>query len=90
MNKTVYKYSLQDSIELPKGAEILKIGTQNNNFVLWALVDPTNEKEWRTFQLIETGNSIIDHNLLVKPTYIGSTEAYQGRYVLHVFENVKL
>jgi hypothetical protein len=43
MKKVVYKYPVNagaDSMELPLGAEILKIDSQDGGVFLWALVSP--------------------------------------------------
>jgi hypothetical protein len=43
MKKVVFKYPVNagaDSMELPLGAEILKIDSQNGSVFLWALVSP--------------------------------------------------
>lgn len=94
MNTHVYKYELRESVEMPRDAEILYVGYQKilMKFYIWALVDRDEEHptEMRNFQLLNTGERLKNDNLLVKPTYIGSTMAFDGGFVLHVFENKKL
>lgn len=92
MNHMIYKYELNEHIAMPKGAQILHVAYQPIllKFFLWALIDPDNKDETRTFQLVGTGEKVIDNNLLVKPTHIGTCMAFKGGYLLHVFENVKL
>ena len=85
--KAVWKYEVPSSPgafekALPIAAEILTVACQHNRPVMWVLVDPDAEKEYRSFFIAETGKSI-DHAPL-KP--IGTVQLDGGSYVLHVFE----
>jgi len=94
MNTAIYKYQLSENVVMPKGAKLLKVAFQKTPtieaFYVWALVDLENKDEIRNFQIIGTGCHLIDNNLLIKPTYIGSALGYNDKLVLHIFENVKL
>ena len=62
MAKQIWKYSLENIIEMPKGAEILTIDIQNGqmfNAQMWVKVDTENEMEKRIFEVI--GNHPSDH-----------------------------
>lgn len=62
--KTIWKFSLQPTVEhtilMPVGAEILSVQTQRNTACIWALVDPTAEKEKRKFIIVGTGTGTED------------------------------
>lgn len=87
--KTIYKYKLQaDSnfnikIEMPIGAEILTMQTQNGEPYIWAIVnpDPEEEKEIRNFEIRETGSPIRREG-----KYVGTDQILGGALVFHVFE----
>lgn len=83
---TVYKYAILAfdvfGLELPIGAKILTVQTQNDLPHIWALVDPSAEKEIRTFRLAGTGHTIKETNL----DYIGTVQIRGGELVFHLFE----
>ena len=96
--KTIYKYVLDTAcnvlgapkipytMELPKGAEILSCGLQNNkNFCVWAKVDPNQTEMVEVeFYIFGTGCPIpdeIDNGL----QFIGTVMISDGRYVYHIF-----
>lgn len=87
--KTIFKYPLEISdiqeIELPKGAQILDIDVQHGLPVMWALVDPTEEKEKRRFHTTGTGHPIHDPGAL---KHVGSYQLDGGSFVGHLFEVV--
>ena len=82
--KTVYKYPLditdEQTVWLPKDAEILKIADQQDRLCLWALV----EKDAPTYQKIirvhGTGHNVADEGLKHLDTVL------MGSLVWHVFE----
>lgn len=62
--KKIYKYPLLlddlSHVEMPKGAEVLSVGIQDNNaLVLWVIVD-TDEKDTilRVFRISGTGHPL--------------------------------
>jgi hypothetical protein len=83
MAKQIWKYSLENIIEMPKGAEILTIDIQNGqmfNAQMWVKVDTENEMEKRMFEVIGTGQNFDDTN----KKYVGTYQ--EGPFVWHVFE----
>ena len=83
MAKQIWKYSLENVIEMPKGAEILMIDIQNGqmfNAQMWVKVDTENEMEKRIFEVIGTGQNFDDTN----KKYVGTYQ--EGPFVWHVFE----
>ena len=83
MAKQIWKYSLENVIEMPKGAEILTVDIQNGqmfNAQMWVKVDTENEMEKRMFEVIGTGQNFDDTNR----KYIGTYQ--DGPFVWHVFE----
>jgi len=87
--KTIYKYklSMQDStrLQLPSGAEILTVQTQNEEPCLWALVDIENEYETRVFRIAGTGHNI-ETNDVNGLKYISTFQLMKGALIFHVFE----
>ena len=85
MENVIWKYEIKGmrSIEMPEGAEILTVQNQNNNIVLWILVNPNAEKETRIFEVYGTGH-IIQQNNKFEREYTGTCQI--GEYVWHVFE----
>ena len=83
MAKQIWKYSLENVIEMPKGAEILTIDIQNGqmfNAQMWVKVNTENEMEKRMFEVIGTGQNFDDTN----KKYVGTYQ--EGPFVWHVFE----
>lgn len=90
MHKSIYKYQLEvtdtKKIELPVGAEILTVQTQNETPCLWALVDPNGiEKETRIIEVIGNGYPV-DYDMGVSRKYISTFQLGGGQLVFHVFE----
>lgn len=83
---TIWKYTLKSpktDLELPKGSEVLSVGVQNEEIVLWVKVDPLQEKESRTFVGFGTGHDIPD---ALKLSFIGTVMLSKGKLVFHIFE----
>lgn len=84
MSQVIWKFNLErevmQTIEMPKGAEILSIGSQEtfgglSQICIWAKVDPSAEKEKRTFAMYVTGHEMID-----------GKQKFLGRITFQVFE----
>ena len=62
MNKKIYKFKLglDGRVEMPKGTIVIKVGTQNSQFMLWGSFLVMNEKkiEVRKFSVMPTGAEI--------------------------------
>ena len=87
MKKTIWKFPLviKDAqiIEMPKKAEFLTVQMQNGIACLWAMVDPSEEKERRLIEIIGTGNPV---EMGIERKYIATFQLYEGQLVFHVFE----
>jgi hypothetical protein len=84
--RTIWKFKLIEGVdrfvmEMPKGARILSLQTQNGESCFWAMI-PDTEAGWETrkFVLYGTGHPITEDNL----QYIGTFQ--QPPYVFHLFE----
>ena len=96
MKKTIWKFELEigdnQKLELPIGAEILTVHTQNEIPCLWALVDPDADQETRHFEVYGTGHPVRYDSNRAKPKlgidriYIGTFQLHNGILVFHVFE----
>lgn len=81
--KKIYKYPVKTGVDMPKGAEILSVGIQNDDLYLWVMADPSAETEARNFTYIGTGEIILQ--LSIKK-FIGTVFENNAEYVWHVFE----
>ena len=90
--KAIYKYPLpvqeKYSIELPKGAKILRVEDVAGLFFLWAIVDTEAELESRNLEFYKTGQPIeADLEYLV---FLGTCKLFiMQELCLYVFENTK-
>ena len=86
MSNVIWKFSLGPTIDhtlsMPRGAEVLHADVQDGEFYLWALVDPAEELEDRHFIIAPTGGPGDDR--ISKANHISTI--MDGRYVWHVFE----
>lgn len=91
MAKKIFKYKLETTgiqqIEMPHGAEILCIKTQNDEPYMWALVSPNAPTEKRSFEIFGTGHNVPEN---ATRTYIGTYQLKNGQLVFHCFELIKL
>lgn len=91
MKKQIWKFEINKvllALEMPKGAEILTVQTQDgDNAFIWAIVDPFVEKELRHFEAFPTGQNInIDTANIHK--YIGTFQITKFGFVYHLFEKL--
>lgn len=81
--KIIYKYSLMlmdsQTLELSVGYEILTVQLQNQDICVWAIVEPKNVEQTVQFQIIGTGDKIVDEEL----KYIGTVQRHG--FVWHIF-----
>lgn len=83
----VFKYTLRHGalvLQLPKGAQILYVGSQERRLRLWALVDRSAPTEARTFIVVNTGDEFAASG---KVRHVGTIQD-DADYVYHVFEEV--
>jgi len=84
--KIIHKYQLLNethSINVPEGAEILSVQTQNNVPCIWMLINPKETKfDIRTFSMYGTGNTFNQDG----KKYIGTVQLDGGSSVMHIFE----
>jgi hypothetical protein len=85
--KTVYKYVLEvvddQTLSLPIGSQVLSVATQDDDIVLYALVDPDQPTTIRYgIRIHGTGHPIsnIDGH-----AFLGTVNLYGGRLMFHVF-----
>lgn len=89
--RRIFKYPLmvvdQQTIMMPRGADILCVQMQGEVPTLWAVVDPDwnghpAPEEARTINIYGTGNPMRDPMGL----YIGTVQQFSGALVWHVFD----
>ena len=88
MSQAIWKYAVpvQDMITLmiPRNAQVLTVQVQHGEPQLWALVDPDNPPEQRTFRLAGTGH-VIEGSVNIF-SYVGTYQLDDGALVFHLFE----
>lgn len=96
--RTIWKFDLeitdQQTVELPKGAELLSVGEQDTTgrtLQLWALVEPEpdwetdhTKREQRTFIIHGTGHPALPG--VSKANHVATVISAGGALVWHVFE----
>ena len=84
----IFKYHFEVegevSIPMPKGAHILTVQVQHNTPCIWAIVDPEQPIESRTFRIFGTGHEM-DINI-TRSHYIGTFQLLDGSFIGHLFE----
>lgn len=88
--KRVYKYHLPFeldviTIKMPKDAEILSVGNQNEAAYLWALVDSNAELIDYHFRMAGTGHPIIGGDIY-RFRFIGTVHFQNSTLIFHIFE----
>ncbi len=95
---TINKYSIPAqatfSVNLPTGAQIVKIGLDNKTPTVWILLETTNPTVQRNFRVIKTGGNIPETNVaylgtIDLPSSTGSYQfkvAWDGDVELHILE----
>lgn len=91
--ETIYKYALEledeQIITLKRGAEILSAQEQNDQLVLWALVDPDRQDEKVKFYIAGTGNPLPFPGPYTRYLYEYIDTVQQGRFVWHIFQDTR-
>lgn len=84
--KYVFNPEPDPEILLPEGAQILSVKEQNEEVVLYALVDPDKLINWRKFKIIGTGHPIMDGDL-DDYDFIDTVKLHKGKLMFHVFKH---
>lgn len=91
--KVIYKYSLpvleKFNIELPSGAEIIRVDDVEGKFWLWAIVDNEAPLEKRYFECYKTGQAMVTPREDLK--YLGFCKLFiMQELCLYMFENINV
>lgn len=91
--KKIFKYEMsikeKQEIQLPVGAEIIRVDDVDGRFFLWAIVTPQEEPdtETRYLEFYKTGQEILTNTEDLK--YIGFCKLFIMQELgLYVFENI--
>lgn len=88
--RAVWKFPIEvgaTEVKMPRGAEVLHVGAQDELPMLWALVDVDAAPEVRRFVLLATGEPWRDDPSMVM-IYQGTVLLFDGAFVGHIFEGV--
>lgn len=91
--KKIFKYPVpvreRFTMELPKGAKIIRVEDMDGFNALWAIVDPEEkEKETRSFAAFKTGAPMPD-DILESYVYLGLCKLFIMQELgLYIFERV--
>ena len=84
----IVKYALEQGpyqeVVMPKGANIISHGVQENEPFIWVEVDPNKVHVDRKFRIFITGDNIYETPL----KYIGTFLLDYGHSVLHLYEEL--
>lgn len=85
MSRSIWKYPFpilkSQTIDMPADAQVLTVAQQGTEFVVWALLTPTEPIEPRQFDLYGTGWDLPDERV---GRYIATVQ--DGAFVWHIFE----
>ena len=88
--KRVFKYRIDYGnpiVAMPQGAELLCVGLQGKEIMLWALVEKDNPKEERIFYILGTGSQVTDGLSYVGTVFDSRpSPGFQNGFVWHVWE----
>lgn len=80
--RTIWKFVMPKPycrIEMPIGAEVIRVARQGSAVCLWAIVESDNALERRSFATVGTGREIP-----IDGRYLGTWD--DGPFVWHLFE----
>lgn len=91
-DKEIWKYSIEitdiQTVMMPKDSDILSCQAQYGDPKIWAIGDPSLEKEDRFIEIIGTGNPAHE-TANVKRVFIDTFQMHGGDLVFHAFERVE-
>ena len=86
--RTIWKYELdiKDTlvINMPNGAKVLHVGTQQGEPCIWVEVDTEAEQVPYTFHIYGTGHPIKE-NKYNKPMYLGTFKIKNDSLIFHLY-----
>lgn len=89
--KAIYKYRLPfmevATVDMPEGAQIIRVDGLDGALWIWAIVDTEVELETREFFLFKTGAQMPDDILDFNYEYLGCGAIYvQQELMMYVFQ----
>lgn len=84
---SIWKYALEvtdeQAVEMPQHARLLSVQAQGDALCVWALVNPTADREVRRFYVYGTGQPL--PKAMQSQVYIGTAQQHGGALVWHLF-----
>jgi hypothetical protein len=77
--KTIYKYTLDEPVHIPKGSTVVQVGIQDGLYCIWAVVDTDAPLEERHFVVVGTGRE-----LTTNMVHVGTV--FEDPFVWHIME----
>ena len=85
----IWKYELdianEATLDMPEGAKVLTVQTQEGVCCIWAQVDASKPKVKRHFSVYGTGQPLPQNPGI----YLGTFQLHGGQLVFHVFERIE-
>ena len=89
MIKKIYKFLLEvageQEVEMPNGARVLSVHSQNGNIAVWAEVTPEAILTTVTFYIVGTGEIPFATHFGLSPQYLGTVVMHNDSLVWHVY-----
>ena len=85
---TIYKYVLEEKsiqmLELPFSAKILSVESQDEDIVLYAMVDTEETRKWM-YEIRVCGTGFALSKDFIHFNFLGTVKLSQGKLMFHVF-----
>lgn len=82
--RSIWKFGVGEGpVEMPVGAEIIKVDMQGANIVVWAIVDPEAPKQKRAIIVLGTGFER-QNKEMASLKYLDTV--FDGSFVWHIFD----
>ena len=76
----------ETTVTLPKGAQVLSVGTQDDLIHMWAMVDPDAARVEKNFYIVSTGEPC---EYVRGMKFCGMAMMHGSSLIFHVFEGVE-
>lgn len=89
MTKQIWKFEIPTNgrVNVPKGAEVLSVGEQDNKIYVWVVCNPIEKETMELeFEVFGTGHDIPTHLRPEEHRFLGTVYFKKEPLVFHVFQ----